>query len=374
MIKKFLQKVFKTVSYGIFLKIHGKIEKSIDCSQDKRIKVKIINKDNNLRYRVFNIINGRLYTDRIHDTAVLLDNKIIEEPSFQLRYKGYFIWDSNIENNIVIKKGTPRKLKKLNGSVLSLLTGGGGNDNYWHWLFDVLPRLSLCNKFVDLDKIDYFLLPSLHKKFQNETLDFLNIPKSKRLSSEKFRHIKAEELIVTDHPVAITGDRSKHHNDPPEWIGQWLRDNFLKKNIISEKKNGKKIYIDRGNSTSKQSSQRYISNEDEIKKYLIKNNFILVKLHELKFIDQVNLFYNADCVVGLHGAGFVNLVFCKHGTKVIEFRSSTSGNSIQNVSKKNNLDYNPIIVESKKMGQTNIPNQQGSYQIPINILKEKLAN
>ena len=100
----------------------------------------------------------------------------------------------------------------------------------------------------------------------------------------------------------------------------------------------------------------------------------MVKLHELKFIDQVNLFYNADCVVGLHGAGFVNLVFCKHGTKVIEFRSSTSGNSIQNVSKKNNLDYNPIIVESKKIGQTNIPNQQGSYQIPINILKEKLAN
>ena len=30
-------------------------------------------------------MDGRLYTDRIHDTAVLLDNKIIEGPSFQLR-------------------------------------------------------------------------------------------------------------------------------------------------------------------------------------------------------------------------------------------------------------------------------------------------
>ena len=374
MIRKFLQKIFKIVSYEIYLKIHGKIEKSINCSQDKRIKVKIVNKDKDLSYRVFNITNGRLYTDRIHDTAVLLDNKIIEEPSFQLRYKDLSIWDSSIKNNIVIKKGTPRKLKKLNGSVLSLLTGGGGNDNYWHWLFDVLPRLSLCNEVVGLDEIDYFLFPSLHKKFQNETLDFLNIPENKRLSSEKFRHIKANELIVTDHPVAVTGDRSKHHNDPPGWIGQWLRDNFLNKNMITDKKNGKKIYIDRNVKISSRKEQRIIENEEEVRKYLITNNFIPVKLHDLKFIEQVNLFYNADCVVGLHGAGFVNLVFCKHGTKVIEFRSPTSGNSIQNVSKNNNLNYNPIIVESKKMGQTNIPNQQGSYQIPINILKEKLAN
>ena len=117
MIKKFLQKIFKKISYDTFLKIYWKIENSIRCSADKRIKVKIVNIDKDLSYRVFNITNGRLYTDRIHDTAVLLDNKIIEEPSFQLRYKGLSIWDSSIKNNIVIKKGTPRKLKKLNVSV-----------------------------------------------------------------------------------------------------------------------------------------------------------------------------------------------------------------------------------------------------------------
>ena len=106
----------------------------------------------------------------------------------------------------------------------------------------------------------------------------------------------------------------------------------------------------------------------------MKNNFIPIKLHEMKFIDQVDLFYNAKCVVGLHGAGFVNLVFCKLGTKIIEFRSLTSGNSIQNISKKNNLNYDPMIVESKKIDNTNIPNQQGSYKIPINILQEKIKN
>ena len=243
MIKKFLQKIFKKVSYEIFLKIHGKIEKSINCSQDKRIKVKIVNIDKDLSYRVFNITNGRLYTDRIHNTAVLLDNKIIEEPSFQLGYKGPFIFNLNIKDNIVIKKGTPRKLKKLNGTVLSLLTGGAGNTNYWHWLFDVLPKLSLGSKTLDLNDVDYFLLPDHIKKFQIETLNCLNIPEHKRLSSEIFRHIKAKELIVTDHPVGISENPTKDIMNMPIWISEWLKVKFLNKIMKNdEKKNKKNLY------------------------------------------------------------------------------------------------------------------------------------
>ena len=146
MIKKILQKLFKIISYGIFFKIYGKIEKSIDVNSDERIKVKIVNIEKDLSYRVYNIMGGRLYTDRIHDTAILLDNKIIDGPSFQLRRAHDLkIHNSKIENNLVFKKGTPRKLKYVNGSLLSLLTGGAGNDNYWHWLYDVLQRFGLCN-------------------------------------------------------------------------------------------------------------------------------------------------------------------------------------------------------------------------------------
>jgi len=157
---------------GFFLKIHGTIENSIKSSKDNRIKVKTINIEKQLGYNVYIISSSRLYTDRIQDTAVILDNKIIEGPSFQLRKgSGAQIFNSNIKDNIVFTKGTPRKLRNLNGSILSLLTGGGGNNNYWHWLFDVLPRLSLCSKILKLNEVDYFLLPSLLKKFQNETLD-----------------------------------------------------------------------------------------------------------------------------------------------------------------------------------------------------------
>jgi len=375
-IKKFLQKIFKTITYEIFLKVYGKIEKSIDCTQDKRIKVKIINIDKDLSYKVFNITNGRLYTNRIHDTAVLLDNKIIEEPSFQLRYKGPFIINSNIRDNIVIKKGTPRKLKKLDGTVLSLLTGGAGNTNYWHWLFDVLPKLSLCSKTLDLNNIDYFLLPDHIKKFQIETLDCLNIPEHKRLSSEIFRHIKAKQLIVTDHPVGISENPTKDIMNMPIWISKWLKAMFLNQIVKNDEKMIKKIYIDRNDTTSKQPSPRFISNEDEVKKYLKRNNFISIKLHELKFIDQVKLFYDADCIVGLHGGGFANIVFCKPKTEIIELKGIHSGNPIENLAKKNDLNYTSFSVEAKQShpNQEQIKWQQGRIHVPIENLSKILEN
>ena len=68
-----------------------------------------------------------------------------------------------------------------------MLTGGAGNENYSHWLFDVLPRLSLCNEVFELSKIDFFLLPDLSKNFQKETLETIGIKIDKCLSSRLFR-------------------------------------------------------------------------------------------------------------------------------------------------------------------------------------------
>ena len=369
-----IKKLFKKVSYGLFFKIYGAIEGSIDHNKDDRIKVKIINKDKELNYKVYRISNGRLYTDRIHDTAVILENKIIEGPSFQLRQVSGTIINSKVIDNVVFRKGTPRKLRNLNGSVLSLLTGGAGNNNYWHWLFDVLPRFGLCRKSISLNEIDYFLLPSLLKKYQNETLDCLNIPKHKRISSEKFRHIKAKEIIITDHPVVTSGNATKDILNIPSWIMLWLKDNFISQEIITNKKIKNKIYIDRSDNSSNNLPQRFISNDDEVRKCMLENNFTLVKLHETKFKNQVDLFHNAECIVGLHGAGFGNIVFCKPGTKIIELKSLTSGDAIKNLAKKNDLNYSSIAVEAKEIYKYDFVNQQGSIQIPINNLIKALEN
>ena len=187
--KKIFQNIFKIISYSLFKIFYKKIEKIANQKNNNEIQVNNIKKNGNFEYQIYTINKGRLYTDRVNDTAVITKNEIVENASFQYRVENSKVFNADIKKNIVFSKGTPRLQKKINGSVLSLLTGGGGNDNYWHWLFDVLPRLALCQEIINLEKINYFLLPNNKKKFQKETLDILKINESKQISSENYRHI-----------------------------------------------------------------------------------------------------------------------------------------------------------------------------------------
>ena len=363
MIKKFLQKVFKNISYSIFKIVYGKITKSIQSDKDDRIIKEKVKFSNDLYYSVYLVKHSRLYTDRIQDTAILIDNKIVDGASFQLRKNNA---NSNVMENIVFSKGTPRILKKLKGRVLSLLTGGGGNSNYWHWLYDVLPRLKICEKIFNLNSIDYFLVPDIKLSFQKETLGILNISKEKILTSEKYRHLKANEIITTAHPYMFTNDPHSDAQKIPNWIMIWLKEKFLKENIKKDLKFSKRIYIDRSDSKSNVAHLRTVKNEQEIRKFLSVNGFDIIKLSDLSFSEQVVLFNNAEIIVGLHGSGFANIAFCNPQTKVIEFRNSSSGPIIENIAKKINLNYKSIIIEVKN---TKFGIQQGHIHIPIKKLE-----
>jgi len=362
-IKKKLQFAFKYLSYQTLSIINGKIKGIVKPSNDPRITIKKVNLSENLFYNIYSVNTGRLYTDTISDTAFILENKIIEGPSFQLRN----VKNVKCEENIVFKKGTPRFRKKLQGNVFSLLTGGAGNSNYWHWLFDVLPRLEILNKKENYKKMDYFLFPSLEEKFQNETLNILDINKNKRLSSKIYRHISANNITAVDHPYVLNNNPSIEIQNIPSWISKWLKNIFLKK-LETNKIFPKKIYIDRRDAKSNHKHLRKIINEKEIIALLKENNFKIISLSELTFIDQVSLFNNIEQVVGLHGAGFANIVFCKPGTKVLELKSNTAGDVIKNLAKTNNLDYSSISITS----DFEIKNQQGLINIPLDKLGEKI--
>ena len=362
-IKKKLQFVFKQLAYQIFFALNGKIKGIIRPSNDSRITIKKVNLDENLFYNIYTINSGRLYTDTINDTAFIINNEIIEGPSFQLRN----VKNVKCEENVVFKKGTPRFKKKLQGNVFSLLTGGAGNSNYWHWLFDVLPRLEILSKIEHYKKIDYFLCPSLEEKFQNETLDIIDINKNKRLSSKKYRHISTKSITAVDHPSVLNNNPSKEIQNIPNWISKWLKNVFLKK-LERNKIFPKKIYIDRRDAKSNHKHLRKIINEKEIITLLKEKNFKVISLSELTFVDQVSLFNNIDQVVGLHGAGFANIVFCKPGTKVLELKPNMAGDVIKNLAKTNSLDYSSISIAS----DTEIKNQQGLINIPLDELRKEI--
>jgi len=74
-----------------------------------------------------------------------------------------------------------------------------------------------------------------------------------------------------------------------------------------------KLYVSRGSKGA-----RGVVNDDEIVEYLEARGFTTVRAENLTVEQQADLFASASVVLGPHGAGFSNIVFCQPGTKVIE--------------------------------------------------------
>lgn len=367
-IKKKLITKLKSIGYFASTIVYGKINGVIDPFLHEFVE--ILKKNlNQSTYNIYKIKNCRVYTDTINDTAFIIKNKIIKGPSFQYRSLDYKdVKNANVSKNIVFKKGTARLKRNLKGTVFTLLTGGAGNSNYWHWLFDVLPRFEIIKEKFSIDEINYFLFPDLKEKFQEETIRLLDLPNTKTISSKVFRHFQSDYVIAVDHPYVIKNDPSTEIQNLPAWIIKFLRNNFLK-----EKENRKifsdKFYIDRSDSKSNHRHLRKIINEDEVKDFLIKKGFSIITLSNLSFKQQVNLFSNASQIVGLHGAGFANLTFCNPKTFVLEIKPETAGPVIGNLAKNLKLNYAEISIKPEKYFNND---QQGLIKVPINLLEKKL--
>ncbi len=361
-IKKYSQFLFRNFFYIIFRLFYGKV--NLPEKTDEKIldKSKIITMEENRKYKIFQFEESSLYTDRIYNAAIIKKNLFIEEGSFQIDFDNKRF---SKRKNIVLEIGTPRIRKKIKGNILSLLTGGGGNKNYFHWMFDVLPRIGLYTKAFNLKDLNFLLVPDNSKNFQRETLKLLNFDQKKILSSVSYRHIFSENLFVTQHPYCLD-NFDKDELNMPIWISKWLKKSFLNK-INEAKKFPSKIYIDRRDSDYHE--QRTIVNEDEIINFLKKKDFTPIQLSKYSFIDQVKLFRDANHVVGLHGAGFSNIVFCKDNTNILEFRTKDTGKLYENIGIQNNLNFKNI--ESKSLNPKDTV-QQGSIYVDVKDIENLL--
>jgi len=354
LIKINFHKIKKKILDYFFLCLYGRIYLYSNSKKKLFIEKKII--IDKFSYSIFKILKGRLYTDRIVNVAYINNNFIIKGPSIQLKNFA----QSTISNNIVLKSGTPRIIKNVHGRILSTLIGASGNKNYWHWLFEVLPRIFLYEKFYSINKLDKILVPSLKENFQTQTLLALGIKTERLIDSNFYRHIETKELYATSHTIQFNIEKI------PSWIIYELRNRYLKQIRLTKLiKNFDKIYIDRSDSGANNIFRKII-NEKEIIDFLISKNFKKIKLSEFSFLDQVSIFNNAKYVVGLHGAGFANVIFCKKNTNILEIKPKNAGNIIKNLSEDSDLRY--VNINLNPLDKP-IERQFGSLYLPVNKLK-----
>ena len=197
----------------------------------------------------------------------------------------------------------------LDGTV-AVLSGLSGHI-YYHWMMDVLPRIGLLSQAdFDIDSIDWFVINSLDKPFQKETLKALGIPQEKLIQSDIIPHIQADKLVVPSFPGELDW--------VPKHTIEFLRHHFLETSTLQADKHiyPKKIYISRAHA-----QYRRLVNEEQVVELLRGYGFQAVYLEQLTVAEQAKMFSVAEAIVAPHGAGLTNLVFCQAAAKVIEIFS-----------------------------------------------------
>jgi hypothetical protein len=258
---------------------------------------------------------------------VKFKNQLEEHPprTFVIETSGWTVWGNQgavITNEGYLFKDVSREfgnqrhsifdqfkivpVKELQG--LTTVLSASGSDVYYHWMFDILPRISLLKKCGKFNDIEHFIINYTGRLFQKQTLKRAGVNLSKIIvSSDHWNfNVKVSELIIPSLPS---------NNDSPSYEAcLYLRDLYKKE--LTEPGGTKKIYI-------KRSSGRHIVNEEEFLEILKPLGFEVLCCEQLTVAEQAAVFSKAEIVVGAHGAGFTNLVFCNAGTRIIDIFSPT---------------------------------------------------
>jgi len=173
--------------------------------------------------------------------------------------------------------------------------------NYYHWVMEALPRLGVYAS-AGLDA-DYVYAPT-QKRFQRESLRLLGFSASKISRATRNAHVLFDQLAVSA-PQSHCNSRTI----------DFLYNSFASHYSVSQPKE-LRVFISR-----RKRGKRKITNDDEVYRVLQTLGFKRYDLETMSVSEQIALFYDAECVIAPHGAGLVNIAFCRQGTKVVEINT-----------------------------------------------------
>lgn len=186
--------------------------------------------------------------------------------------------------------------------------------NYYHFTMEILSRLDYLNRFEET--IDWPILIDSDIRKYSQFVELLNILKGNH------------EIIYVDLNQQVNVNRMAQIS-----MNTWMPMNVKKRemfrlsdNVIAESgienirkhaerfmkpQTDRKIYLSRKNTKLSR-----IRNEEKIIPYFEKAGFEIVYTEKMSYVEQIELFSSAKCIVGATGAAFTNLIYCRHNTVV----------------------------------------------------------
>jgi len=292
-----------------------------------------------MRFKIFNKsidykkIDGENILDIFNDNGPIFfakkfSNILVAQNTGCSLYKSensYKVIDNisgNVHKNWVKFSWQNSDIKKLDGACINLIGVHKGSKHYFHIFFDYFYPLIYFLKNYDCQNIPIkILVRDDFNKVQKQLHEALE----ENFSNIKFIYVGKNELIECENLLYF-----KHfHNNFYDHIGHkkiseimnFLRDILVKKYQIESKNDAKKlIYI-----TRRKARLRQTINEKSLIAKLLERGFSVIELEGLTLKQQIEIFYQAEIIIGTHGAGFTNLIFASNRLTFLEIFSKKYG-------------------------------------------------
>jgi capsular polysaccharide biosynthesis protein len=150
------------------------------------------------------------------------------------------------------------------------------------------------------------IVPERMQSFQTETLSLLGLEDHPRVPFPDRSLWELENLYVVKPTLKTQIDTFEPY--------QWFRTASMARYGISQVQPTRRLYLSR-----RDASHWRTTNESEVEAVLSQHGFETVTPAELSFREQVELFGQADTIVGT-GAGLMNMIFAPPGAQVLQFQ------------------------------------------------------
>lgn len=204
--------------------------------------------------------------------------------------------------------------------------------NIFHWMIEILPRLLLYDLSEDLHHLK-LVAPKSSPRFVRESL---------RLTGYEDRVCFVEDGVYRFEKLHILSRLSTTADVSPFAI-EWLNRKMKKSKVGTSKK---RIYVSRADAKI-----RFVVNEQEVLDILSDFGFETVTMSQYPLEKQIEIFQQAEIVVGSHGAAFSHVAFMEPGATFIEFFESGHINQCYyRIASLKNLKYGFLVCQKKGFG------------------------
>ncbi len=276
---------------------------------------------------LFKFINPLIH---VNCSSIVFNNKILVSRTDGERFNEGFLKIHDSKNGKIF-------IEEIEFIDSGFFLAGNGSWNWFHFLIEILPKLLLIQKkYTNVLLVNEIVrqIPSMQKLLEilnqdDFKIQYLSPNKTYKVKNlyyvNDFNHVQFNRF---DNKIIAEG---AYYNF--EMTRKFSNEILTRVQIFNNLPTHLFLY--------RRNTHRISKNQDEIAGYLQTKGFILLCMEELTIEEQISYFKNAKFIIGITGAAWANVIFCRNFPKAICFVPEMAKNSYvySSLAEGFNVDY-----------------------------------